>query len=102
MDDKDVLERLLVRAHQNGYKFNTTSNLAYTSFLVSSFNSQTGKFTVMLKSDDNRQELVYISLALLLFDISFAKSVFGSFWETHLNLLIATKDKVEYIRNYLK
>jgi hypothetical protein len=96
---KELLHRIIIRAKQAGYCFRNLLD-DYDSFSITSFNPESGRMVVVLKSQAKLQ-LIYDSVYLLFFDISFAKAIFGESWEEHLMALAETNDKILYLANHI-
>ncbi len=98
-NSKEVLHSIIMQAKHSGYYFRNLLD-DFDSFSITSFNPDTGRLVLVLKSQDKHQ-LIYDSIYLLFFDINFAKAIFGSNWESHLVALAEADDKILYLSNHI-
>ena len=92
---KTLLYSIIIKAKQGGFRFkNFIDN--YDSFTISSFNPETGRMALVLRNEQVLQ-VVYDSIYVLFFDISFARALFGENWEKHLVRLAEADDKLLYL-----
>lgn len=95
IDEKELLVQVIHKAKRSGFKFrNLIDNYDY--FSISSFNPETGRLVLVLKNAE-RHQIIYDSIYLLFFDLSFAKALFGESWEDHLDLLAKSENKLQYL-----
>jgi hypothetical protein len=99
LNTKELLHQIINRAKQSGYCFRNLLD-DYDSFSITSFNQESGRMVVVLKSQAKLQ-LIYDSVYLLFFDINFAKAIFGENWEDHLIALAEADDKILYLANHI-
>ena len=100
LDEKELLSKIILKAKAAGFKFRNLID-DYDYFVITSFNSETGRLVIVLRNE-NHHQIVYDSIYLLFFDLTFAKAFFGEQWEQHLMELAKSPNKLEYIReNYL-
>lgn len=96
---KELLYHIIVMAKNAGYRFSNFLDV-YDAFSITSFNPETGRMVLVLKSQAKLQ-LVYDSVYLLFFDLSFAKAIFKNDWEQHLVELAKADSKIQYLANHL-
>lgn len=94
-DPKVLLHQVIARAKKGGFRFkNFIDN--YDSFTISSFNHETGRMALVLRNEEVLR-VIYDSIYVLFFDLSFARALFGDNWEKHLVELAAAPDKLQYL-----
>ncbi len=98
-NSKELLYTILLQAKKAGYRFKNFLD-DYDSFSITSFNPDSGRLVLVLKSQAKLQ-LIYDSVFLLMFDVTFAKAIFGDNWEQNLVELAETSDKIKYLADHL-
>lgn len=96
---KELLYTIILQAKRAGYRFKNFLD-DYDTFSITSFNPETGRLALVLKSQAKLQ-LIYDSVYLLFFDVTFAKAIFGEKWEQNLVELAEAKDKIQYLADHL-
>ncbi len=98
-DPKALLHNIILKAKQGGFRFKNFID-QYDSFDISSFNPETGRMALVLRNEEVLR-VVYDSIYLLFFDLSFAGALFGADWEKHLVQLAKAPDKLDYISTHI-
>ena len=100
MDNIEVIHSALERAHQHGFRLKEALTKDYTELDVTELNEETGYFVASVEGKSGKESL-NLNLRLLLFDVTFARALFGDYWETHLNLMACSAKPLEYLQAYL-
>jgi hypothetical protein len=95
INPKELLTHVVKLAKKSGFSFSNFLD-EYDSFVISSFNPQTGRLVIVLRNEDNLR-VVYDSIYSLFFDTSFARALFGECWEEKIMKMAKSKDKLKYI-----
>lgn len=98
-NSKELLYSIILQAKKRGYSFKNFLD-DYDAFSITSFNEETGRLVLVLKNRAKLQ-LIYDSIYLLFFDVTFAKAIFGASWESNLVELAKTDDKIQYLADHL-
>ncbi len=96
---KELLYSIIAKAKNAGYRFSNFLD-HYDAFSITSFNPETGRMVLVLKSQAKLQ-LVYDSIYLLFFDVDFARAIFKEDWEQHLVELAKAESKIKYLADHL-
>lgn len=96
---KELVSYIIKLAKNEGFKFRNYLD-QYDDFTITSFNSETGRLVFVFRNEDELR-VVYDSIYILFFDLTFATALFGEKWERHLNKLAKCKDKLKYVANHL-
>lgn len=96
---KELLTYIIKLAKKEGFKFKNFLD-HYDSFTITSFNVETGRLVFVFRNEEELR-VVYDSIYILFFDITFATALFGEDWEIHLNKLAQSKDKLKYVADHL-
>jgi hypothetical protein len=96
----DVINLALSRAHGQGYRLKGTLTSDYEQVIVDTLDESTYELQIQVSGRSGKEKLE-LNLHQLLYDVKFAKSIFGDLWETHLNLLSSCPDQYEYLQHYL-
>ena len=99
LEDKELLLKIIDKAKSAGFKFRNMID-DYEYFSITSFNPETGRLAIVLRND-NRHQIIYESIYLLFFDLTFAKALFNNDWEKHLEGLALSENKLQYIYSNL-
>lgn len=97
---KDLLNHVIRLAKNAGFSFRNFLD-DYDSFVITSFNVETGRMVFVLRNEDELR-VVYDSIYTLFFDLTFARALFGADWEIHLVNLARSKDRLMYIAENLQ
>lgn len=96
---KELLTYIIKLAKKEGFKFKNYLD-HYEDFSITSFNIETGRLVFVFRKDEELR-VVYDSIYILFFDITFASALFGNNWEKHLIKLAKCKDKLKYVADHL-
>ena len=94
---RELLQLIIDKAKRSGFRFKNFID-DYDSFIITAFNPETGRMAFVLRNNEELR-VVYDSIYLLFFDVTFAKSLFGDNWELHLKELAESDNKIEYLTN---
>ena len=100
MNTTEVIHLALEKAHQEGYRMKEALTEDYVEINVTEYDEKSGLITVHVKGKSGKDTL-QLNIRQLLFDVVFARALFGDYWETHLNLMACSANQVEYLQTYL-